>query len=303
MIDVLESVRRIVYRWVNTQTPLITDANPGDNILTVESTKRWKEGDELALVQYDNGGHQPRLYIDEVLDNNRIKIKEGVRGSNVWKVSDHTVIRKTFDSQFFEGIYIGDPDVIGKFPAISIMGENRQSEWLTIGSTKEAYNLQITIYNKQESNERSYRTLLKITETVERGLKDNIFPLIGKVNISNLTADYLQGDTFIKVSDSSIYKENQSILIENLHRAEESSVYCIVDGTTLKLHMPFSNSYSKEDESKIIGLNRFIYNSWPASINYGHIHKGSLLHAATIEWFAWEQEIQETGGWKDPQLT
>lgn len=303
MLDVLESVRRIVYRWVNTQSLLLTDANPGDNILTVESTKRWIKGDELALVQYDNNRHQPRLYVEEILDNNRIKIKNAVRGNMVWKVSDQTVIRKTFDSQFFEGIFIGDPDVIAKCPAISIMGSDKKSEWMTIGSTKEDYRLQITIYNKQESNERTYRNLLKITKAVEKGLKNNIFPLIGEVNLSNLTADYIQGDTFVKVSDSSIYRENQSVLIENLHRSEESSIKCIVDSTTLQLHMPFSNSYSSDDESKIIGLNRFIFNSWPADINYGYIHKGSLLHASTINWFAWEQEIQETGGWKDPQLT
>lgn len=303
MLDVLDSVRRIVYRWVNTQAALITDANPGDTIITVDSTKRWLEGDEFALVQYEKNGHQPRLYVDEVLDNNRIKLKQPIRGNRQWRVSDNTVIRKTFDSQFFEGIYIGDPGVIAKFPALSIMGESRESEWLTLGSTKEAYNLQITIYVKQESNERAYRTLLKITEAVEMGLKNNIFPLIGKVNVSNLTANYIQGDTFIKVADSSIYREQQSVLIENFHRAEESAVRCIIDPTTLQLHIPFSNSYSTDDESKIIGLNRFIFNSWPASINYGHIHKGSLLHASTIKWFAWEQEIQEPGGWKDPQLT
>lgn len=303
MIDVLESVRRIVYRWVNTQSPLITDVAPNDDIITVESTKRWKKGDEFALVQYDNGIHQPRLYVEEVLDNNTLKIKEPVRGSKTWTVADNTVIRKTFNSQFFQGVYIGDPDVIPKFPAISIMGSTRDSEWFTLGSTKESYNLQMTIYVQHESNEESYRSLIDITETVEQGLKRNIFPLIGETDITPLTADYIQGDFVIKVADSSKFRENQSILIENLHRAEESAVKCIVDSTTLELHTAFMNSYSAADQTKMIGLNRFIFNSWPRSINYGHIHKGSLLHAATIEWFAEEQEIQETGGWLDPQIT
>ena len=303
MLDVLESVRRIVYRWVNTQSPLLSNANPGDDILTLESTKRLQVGDQIALVQYDAGLHQPRLYIDEILDNNRIRLVDPVRGQKVWTLNDNTVIRKTFDSGFFEGVYIGDPDVIAKFPAVTIMGESRSSEWLTIGSTREDYRLQITVFVKQDSNERSYRSLLKISEAIERGLKNNIFPLIGPFNVANLTADYIQGDTFIKVDDTSKYKVNQSVVIENLHRSEESAVKCIVDETTLELHIPFMNSYSKDDQTKVIGLTRFIYNSWPANINYGHIHKGSLLHAATIEWFAWEQEIQETGGWKDPQLT
>lgn len=303
MLDVLESVRRIVYRWVNTQSPLVTNANPGDSIITVESTKRWQAGDELALVQYDNRVHQPRLYVADILDNNRIQLRSPIRGSRVWETADNTVIRKTFDSQFFEGVFIGEPDVIAKYPAITIMGETRQSEWMTLGTTKERYNLQLTVYTKQDSNERAYRSLLKMTETIERGLKNNIFPLIGPYNLSNLTADYLQGDTYIKVADSSVFQEGQSVVIENTHRAEESAVQCIVDDTTLKLHLPYRNSYSPDDDTKIIGLTRFIFNSWPALINYGHIHKGSFLHAATIEWFAEEQEIQEQGGWLDPQLT
>lgn len=303
MIDVLESVRRIIYRWVNTQSPLVTNVNPGDTIITVESTKRWQVGDQLALVQYDSGVHQPRLFVKSILDNNRLELTEGVRGVKVWKTSDNTVIRKTFDSGFFEGLYIGEPDVIAKYPAATIMGESKSSEWFTLGSTKEDYKLQITVYVKQDSNERSYRSLLKIVGAIERGLKNNIFPLIGNTDISDLTADYIQGDTFIKVPDTSIYESNQSVLIENVHRSEESSVKCIVDSTTLELHIPFMNSYAVADTAKIIGLNRFIFNSWPANINYGHIHKGSFMHAATIEWFAWEQEIQESGGWLDPQLT
>lgn len=307
MLDVLESVRRIVYRWVNTQTPLITNANPSDDILTVESTKRWMPGDELGLIQYEGPKGtaivQKGLFVDEVLDNNRIRLKEPVRGSMIWKVSDNSVIRKLHEGQLFEGIYIGEPDVIAKFPAVTIMGQSRSSEWLTIGSTKEDYRLQITVYVKQDSNEFAYRTLLKVTETIERGLKNNIFPLIGNFSMTPLTADYIQGDRVIKVADTSKLEVNQSVLIENVHRSEESAVKCIVDSNTLELHTSYMNSYSTDDDTKIIGLKRFIYNSWPANINYGHIHKGSFLHAATIEWFAWEQEIQETGGWKDPQIT
>jgi hypothetical protein len=37
---------------------------------------------------------------------------------------------------------------------------------------------------------------------------------------------------------------------------------------------------------------RFIYNSWPSDIQYGLIHKGELLKAAKINWFAEEEELQ-----------
>ena len=77
----------------------------------------------------------------------------------------------------------------------------------------------------------------------------------------------------------------------------------IVDSTTLQVVVPPANPYLISENSKIIGLTRFIYNSWPADIKYGFIHKGSLLKASTISWFAKETEQQTRGGWSDPQIT
>jgi hypothetical protein len=37
---------------------------------------------------------------------------------------------------------------------------------------------------------------------------------------------------------------------------------------------------------------RHVFNSWPSDIQYGSIHKGELLKAAKISWFAEEEEQQ-----------
>jgi hypothetical protein len=48
----------------------------------------------------------------------------------------------------------------------------------------------------------------------------------------------------------------------------------------------------KASDTSIIIPHRFIFNSWPATIEYGKIHKGELLKASVIRWFAEEEEVQ-----------
>ena len=47
-----------------------------------------------------------------------------------------------------------------------------------------------------------------------------------------------------------------------------------------------------KDDTNIIVPSRFIFNSWPSNIEFGSIHKGELLKAARISWFAEEEEMQ-----------
>jgi hypothetical protein len=45
-------------------------------------------------------------------------------------------------------------------------------------------------------------------------------------------------------------------------------------------------------DSTVIVPKRFIFNSWPSDVQYGTIHKGELLKAGKISWFAEEEELQ-----------
>ena len=46
------------------------------------------------------------------------------------------------------------------------------------------------------------------------------------------------------------------------------------------------------DGAKLISLRRFIYNSWPNNIQYGTVFKGTMLKAAKIQWYSWEEQLQ-----------
>ena len=301
MIEILESVRRTIYRWVNTSATLTEDALYNTTTIKVNSAIRFRVGDEVALHDGVNG--EPGLKIAEIPDRNTIILESPIKVITGWRVSANAMITKTYDGQFVQAIYIGEPDVIPRYPAITILGQNRTSEWFTLGTTKERYNLQIAIYAENDNHESSYRTVMQLANIIQLGLKKNIFPLVGAYDTSNLIANVNAEDEFIKVADSSKFVCEDKIVIENIYQAEELRVASIPDSTTLQVFPNPHFPYAVNEQTKVIKLTRFIYNSWPSDINYGFKYKGTLLHAASITWFGEEMEVQTRHGWSDPQLT
>ncbi len=300
---ILESVRRVVYRWINNPVNITADVARGDRIIRVRTTNRFRIGDEISLIDPASRRGEPSLIIDKIIDATTLRLATPVQARDGFGPGQSSMVMKTWMGNFVQGWYLGDPDVIPRFPAIAIMGQNKHSNWEALGLTKEDYKFQIAIYVQDDNTEDSYRQLLRLTKAVETGLKKNIYPLVGNYYVSNVTADVAVDDEFIKVADTGDFEVDQEIVLETIHRAEELRIKCIIDSETIQVYVPPANPYLVSDDAKVIALTRFIYNSWPADIDYGFIHKGTLLHAATISWFAWEAEQQTRGGWQDPQLS
>ena len=285
---ILDSERRIIARWVSTQTVLTVDAEPGDTILTVNTSNRFRENDEV-IIRNSTQGETP-VFVDSILDETHIQISDPVRFR--WEIDDNSILEKMFNQNMVQGIYLGDPDVIPRYPAITVTALNRSSEWLTLGSTQETYNIQIAIYVRDSNQEGAYRFLLQMVDTIQKGLKQNIYPLVGPYNTTTLKADISSNDTFIKVNDISLFEKGSRINIEDRWKVEEFMVQSVVDFETLQLDRTACYSWNVSDNTQVIKLDRFFFNSWPATIDYGKIFKGTMLKAATIDWFAWEELIQ-----------
>jgi len=115
MQEVLDSVRRIVHKWVNTITPITADVTAGDTVISVQNVRRFQHNDQIMLK--NSQLYEVDLTIDEVdSDAQTITLTSPVL--NDWVVSSSTTVIKTIGNQFVEGIYIGDPDVIIRYPAI-----------------------------------------------------------------------------------------------------------------------------------------------------------------------------------------
>jgi len=289
--EVVDSVRRIVKRWCVTQSPLTADASAGDSSITIKSTVRFEVGNEIILRDSSASG-EINFYITSIPDNFTLVLSKSV--DTDWYTSSNAVAEKVLYHRFVQGVYIGDPLAIMGYPAITVNPISRDSEWLTLDSTQETYNLEIGVYVEDSNQEDTFRFLLQMVDTIQHGLKQHIYPLVGPYTTTSLEENIAIGDTYIKVSDSSIFdtNENHRIIIEDPWDSQEFIVTEVIDSNTILVNNPSCYTFNIADGTLVIYATRFIYNSWPASINYGKIFHGSMLKAATIDWFAWEEEIQ-----------
>lgn len=286
---VVDSVRRMVERWVNTTTPLTADAAVGSTTLTVDSSVRFEAGNEVMLQHptLSEYGH----VIDEIVDNTHVTLVTPII-NNIWTVQNNAVLRKTINNEFVRGVYLGDPSVIPQYPAITVRPVSRSSEWLTLESTKEKYEIEITIYVLDSSHEYGMRFIMNMADVIQRGLKRNMFPLLNDYATTSLLADVTGGDFFLSVADSSLFYAGGPMVIEDQWKYEQHIISEVPNSTTIKTINNICQNFDK-DNTKVIRHNRFIFNSWPDSIDYGKVYRDTLLKAATIHWFAEEEEYQE----------
>lgn len=294
MEEILDSVRRIVYKWVNTSSRIQLNVTRGDTVICVQSSRRFTAGDQVMLKNstvYETG-----LIVDSV-DRLAGLITLTTPVLNNWTIAENTVLIKTINEQFVQGIYIGEPDVIPRFPAITVNGISRSSEWLTLESTKERYQIEVTIYVKGGTHEEGYRFCMAMTDEIQKGLKRNIMPLVSDYNLTSLTKDITAGDFTIFVNDRSLLENSTRIIIEDTYETQETWGISLYDSEedpsqeAVRLSECAEFDFSVSDTT-IIVPSRHVFNSWPDNIQYGSIHKGELLKAAKISWFAEEEELQ-----------
>ena len=286
---VLDSIRQIANRWLNTQVALIEDANAGDTIITVRNTARFLEGDEFLIMSPVYAGifHT----VDEVIDDTHLLLQEAVMFN--WTVAANSIIHKTFNGQMLAGIYYGEHDNIPMFPAVTIAADSLDSEWMTIDSTKENYNFSVMIYTKAAAQEKGYKAVIQLADTLIYGLKRNLYPLVSPYKTTAVTAAITSGDHYIKVADSTIFTTFPTrIIIEDEWKQSEIFVQDTVDDTTLFVQPAPSCNFALADSPQVILMERFIFNSWPSNATYGDVFKGTLLKAAKISWFAHEEKIE-----------
>jgi hypothetical protein len=90
-------------------------------------------------------------------------------------------------------------------------------------------------------------------------------------------------------------------IIENRWESEETRVQRIISDNVIEIDPIACRGYDTDNNPIVIRPKRFIYNSWPYSIDYGKVAKESLLQAAVIKWFAEEEKIVDFKN-NDPHL-
>lgn len=288
ILEIIDSLKQVANRWVNTSVLITSDISVGDTILEVRNSKRFLAGDEV-MIRGTITGDANFYYISSIMDDTHVELTSPVIIG--WDISQGVFLQKVYNGQMLNGIYMGEPDNIPGFPAITVKASSAGSEWLTIDSTKETYQLEMTIYNKSSAQESGYKANIRLAETLKYGLKKNLYLLIHPYNSTTIKADILTDDIFIKVNDTSILHEGGRIIIEGEYNMCETFVSRIIDSETIRISPAAGSEFYVSENTAIIAPERFIFNSWPENITYGEIFKGTLLKASKISWFAWEEII------------
>jgi hypothetical protein len=295
MYDVLNGLRKIINRWVNTESPILEPISVGDRLISLRTSHRFRPGDDVLIT--DGSEFEYPHMVVEIPDSTHVVLQDGVRFSD-WNIGNCS-LRKAVRGQFVQGIYLGDPDSIIKYPAITVNAKNKSSEWIGLEVTKETYDVDITCYVQDATQEDGYEFLLHLTRIVETGLKKNPFPVVGDRSYVPLLAAVYPGDTYIRIADTDGITPDQFILFDSVFQSEDAWVAEIVDGQVIRLREPLRNSYPLDSDPQVIIINRFLFKAWPKSIDYGFVHKTTLLKASKISWSAEEAEMQMPYGWGD----
>ena len=300
MEEILDSLRKIINRWVTTESLLTSDANVGDAIVNVVKSNRFSVGDEIIIT--DGNEYEYPLMVISKPDDVSIELDRAV-SHGPWRVSKQCKVAKSIRGRLVQGIYIGDPPVIPRYPAIVVNGRSKSSEWATLETTIESYEVDISCYIQDDTQEDGYRSLLYLAKTIETGLKRNLFPLVGERSHTDVVVGIAKRDTIIQVDSTDGMTANQFILVEDRFKAEDVRIHEIIDDTHIRLKTGIVNQYSLEYDPRVIIVDRFLHNTWPKSIDFGFVSKDTLLKAAKINWKGEELEVQGPIGWKDTPRT
>ena len=65
MEEILDAVRRVIHRWVNTTSRIQTDLNRGDTLIPVKNANRYSIGDQVMLSK-NNSIYETGLVVEHV---------------------------------------------------------------------------------------------------------------------------------------------------------------------------------------------------------------------------------------------
>jgi len=64
MKEVLDSVKRIIHKWVNTITPITSNITAGDSVILVDNVRRFQRGDQIMIK--DSQFYETGLVVEEM---------------------------------------------------------------------------------------------------------------------------------------------------------------------------------------------------------------------------------------------
>lgn len=282
MLDIQKSIKRIIERFIVNQTPITSALNIGDTSIPIESSRRYQCDDEVVIFHQESSSASPEGEVHTIVDvpdNDHIVIDSGL--VEAYPLSN-SYVEKMVGGTFLASVYLGEPDVISHFPAISINAKSKSNSWLTLESTTAEYHIDITVYVQDADYERQYEVMHNYLTAIESSLFRSLYPLVQPYDSTTLSEDVTSGDTLIRLTDEDMLLCGNSawIFLESYDFLRYNTVRRSLGNGVYELWFPISRDFSAGD--LVIRPRRHIYNTLPSNIQYGSINKGGMIKAGVI---------------------
>ena len=283
-LAIQETYRKIISRYIVNERALTTEASIGDIQLSIVSSRRFVLGDKIALIDLTTRDAEI-LEICAIPDKQTIEVDTPIIGDYPL-TGDGSAVRKILGYEsgietFIQGIYLGDPEVISHYPAITIDAKSRDSEWLTLESTKETYNIDISVYVKSADYEAQYELMHRYIHAIEQALFRQFYPLVDPFTSTTLAQDVEPDDILISVTEDETFRcTGNWVWFESIDYLRSNRFTAYLGNGVYRLIRPVGQSFAAGD--LVITPRRWLYNTIPPSTQFGTVNKNGMLKAGKI---------------------
>lgn len=291
-LAIQKAIRKVISRYIVNEREVTAAASEGETELSLVSSRRFVIGDKFALIDLATGDAEI-LEVCTVPDKQTVTTTSAFLG-NYPITSEGSVVRKILGYEsgieaFIQGIYLGDPEVISHYPAITIDAKSRSSEWFTLESTKESYTIDISVYVKTTDYEASYELMHRYTHAIEQALFRQMYPLIDPFTSTTLAQAVEPDDILIQVTEDETFKcSGNWVWFESVDYLRFNRFTAYLGNGVYRLIRPVGQSFAVGD--LVITPRRWVFNMVPPSTEFGTVNKGTMLKAARIS-STWEEEV------------
>lgn len=172
MIDIALALKKRIERFMLADSATTAAASVGDNTIQIDTTDAMF----FDVVRHYKSRPKIGIYIEDTQILTLHKIEDVDRETGTLTISPNLVdnvpagsaVERWPGQERFYRVYIGDVEVIQDLPAIVISPMNMQREWVTLPTgTDEMFNIDISVYVKDDGHEESTLTLLSAAQELD----------------------------------------------------------------------------------------------------------------------------------------
>lgn len=295
-LSIQKAYRKIIARYIVNERNVTSALSAGDTIIPVESARRFANDEKVVVINPDTSKGEI-VVVNSIPDRHTLVAASGLLAS----YSSDAVVRKLLGyesgiEQYIQGIYLGDPAVISHFPAITINAKSRSSEWMTLESTREKYQIDITIYVTAADYGAQYEMMHVYVDNIERALYRSLYPLVEPYFEYPLLNDVNKEDYIFQI-DGPDFVCGAMLFFESLDHLIPNRIAQNLGNGVYRTMIPISQDFEAGD--KVIWPRRHIFNAIPHGTQYGTVNKGTMLKAAVIS-VTCEEEVRRFAPYIDP---